>query len=1068
MLVLLQSSRHKKSLLNLATTLFVPFFFLCLFSLPTLYHACNHRDRVSLLYFSQNLSTPLNWSTSSSSSSDCCIWDGVHCDGNGWVTNLSLSSRGLRGSLSPSLANLTRLSYLNLSHNFFSGSVSPSFLSSFDQLQTLDLSFNHLTGNLPTSASPDRPLSLQTIDISSNLFNGDFQLSFLGLVPNLSTLDISNNTFTGLIPSSICLSYNMVKLLDFSFNEFSDQIPSGLGSCLHLEVFKAGWNQLSGTLPSDIYNILSLRQLSLPCNNISGNIDGADQIVRLANLVVLDLSFNEITGQLPQDIGNLRNLEQLILYKNNISGPLPSSMTNCINLRVLNLRDNHFEGELTAIDFSKLVQLNTLDLGGNKFSGNLPMSLYSCTSLTAIRLTTNQLEGQILPEILALQSLSYLAISTNQLTNISGAFQILMHGRNLTTLLLSKNFYGEPIPDAIDSNGFQNLRVLAIGGCNLTGQVPTWFSNLKKLAVLDLSQNQLTGSIPGWLGTLPKFFYIDLSSNLFTGELPLEFITLPSLASSGPLEQVYLELPLLVQTQNSTGQFYNQISSLPPAIYLSDNNINGSIPPEIGKLQHLHVLDLSLNNFSGEIPDQLSNLTNLERLDLSRNNLSDEIPSSLTQLHFLSWFSVAYNNLEGPIPTGGQFDTFSNSSFIGNPGLCGAILQRTCHLQNEENPTSPATSKSTNLKHLLVLVLGICFGCGCVFTVLTLWCMSRRIKPRREDSNKIDPNRSSCSSNLGLTPHMVEDSSLVMLFPGNSNECKDLQISDILKATNNFDQANIIGCGGFGLVYKATLPNGTKLAVKKLSGDLGMMEREFKAEVEALSAAQHENLVSLRGYCVHDGFRMLIYSYMENGSVDYWLHEKTDGSSNLDWPTRLKILQGACRGLCYMHQICEPHIVHRDIKSSNILLDEHFEAHVADFGLSRLILPYKTHVSTELVGTLGYIPPEYGQAWVATLRGDVYSFGVVMLELLTGKRPVDVFKPKMSRELVGWVKQTRSQGRQDELFDPLLRGKGYEEEMVKVLQVACLCVNQNPFKRPTIKEVEGLLENVGAAPENPR
>ncbi|XP_042486734.1 tyrosine-sulfated glycopeptide receptor 1-like [Macadamia integrifolia] len=1065
MLVQPQSSRHDKACLNPATTLFVSLYLLFLLCLPTPYHACKHRDRVSLLSFSKILSTPVNW-TSSSSSSDCCLWDGVNCDSNGWVTNLSLPFRGLKGALSPSLANLTRLSYLNLSHNLFSDSLPPSFLSSFNHLQILDLSFNRLTGNLPASASPNRSLSLQTIDLSSNLFRGEFQLSFLGLVPNLSTFDISNNSFTGLIPSSICVNYPLVKLLDFSYNDFSDQIPPGLGGCSHLEVFEAGWNKISGPLPDDIYNILSLHQLSLPCNNISGNIDGADQIVRLANLTILDLSFNEITGQLPQDIGKLTKLEQLVLYYNNLSGPVPSSLTNCINLRVLSLRDNNFQGQLTAIDFSKLVELNSIDLGGNNFTGNLPKSLYSCTSLTAIRFTSNQLEGQILPEILALQSLSYLAISTNRLTNISGAFQILMHSKNLSTLLLSKNFDREAIPDTIDSDGFQNLRVLALGGCNLTGQVPTWLFNLKKLAVLDLSQNYLLGSVPGWLGSLPKLFYVDLSSNLFTGELPLEFTTLPMLASSVALEQVFLELPVLVQIQNSTGQVYNQISSLPPAIYLRNNSINGSIRPEIGRLQHLHILDLSLNIFSGEIPDQLSNLTNLEILNLSENNLTGRIPYSLTQLHFLSWFSVENNNLQGPIPTGGQFDTFSNSSFAGNPGLCGAILQRPCHIQNEG--TSPATSKSSNLKHLLVLILGISFGCGTVFTVLTLWFLSRRTKPRREDCNKIDSDLSSCSSNLGLATCMVEDSSLVMLFPGKCHECKDLQISDILKATNNFDQANIIGCGGFGLVYKATLPNGTKLAVKKLSGDLGMMEREFKAEVEALSAAQHENLVSLRGYCVHDGFRMLIYSFMENGSVDYWLHEKTDGASVLDWPTRLKILQGACRGLSYMHQICEPHIVHRDIKSSNILLDEHFEAHVADFGLSRLILPYKTHVSTELVGTLGYIPPEYGQAWVATLRGDVYSFGVVMLELLTGKRPVDVFKPKMSRELVGWVKQTRAQGKQVEVFDPLLRGKGYEEEMLQVLHVACLCVNQNPFKRPPIKEVEGWLENVGAAPETPR
>jgi serine/threonine protein kinase len=240
------------------------------------------------------------------------------------------------------------------------------------------------------------------------------------------------------------------------------------------------------------------------------------------------------------------------------------------------------------------------------------------------------------------------------------------------------------------------------------------------------------------------------------------------------------------------------------------------------------------------------------------------------------------------------------------------------------------------------------------------------------------------------------------------------------------------------------------------------MEREFKAEVEALSTAQHENLVALQGYCVHDGYRLLIYNYMENGSLDYWLHEKSDGASQLDWPTRLKIAQGASCGLAYLHITCEPHIVHRDIKSSNILLNDKFEAHVADFGLSRLILPYQTHVTTELVGTLGYIPPEYGQAWVATLRGDVYSFGVVLLELLTGRRPMDVCKPKISRELVSWVQQMKIEGKQEQVFDPNLRGKGFEAEMLYVLDVACMCVNMNPFKRPRIREVVEWLKNVGS------
>jgi serine/threonine protein kinase len=280
-----------------------------------------------------------------------------------------------------------------------------------------------------------------------------------------------------------------------------------------------------------------------------------------------------------------------------------------------------------------------------------------------------------------------------------------------------------------------------------------------------------------------------------------------------------------------------------------------------------------------------------------------------------------------------------------------------------------------------------------------------------------------------------------------------------VKATNNFDQEHIIGCGGYGLVYKAELPDGSKLAIKKLNGEMCLMEREFNAEVEALSMAHHDHLVPLWGYGIQGNSRFLIYSFMENGSLDDWLHNRDDDASTfLDWPTRLRIAQGASCGLSYIHNVCKPHIVHRDIKSSNILLDKELKAYVADFGLSRLILPNKTHVTTELVGTLGYIPPEYGQGWVATLRGDIYSFGVVLLELLTGLRPVPVLST--SKELVPWVLEMRSQGKQIEVLDPTLRGTGHEEQMLKVLEVACKCVNYNPSMRPPIMEVVSWLESI--------
>ncbi|KAK4780960.1 hypothetical protein SAY87_017066 [Trapa incisa] len=861
--------------------------------------------------------------------------------------------------------------------------------------------------------------------------------------------------------------------LDFSDNNFTGGVPAGLSSCSKLETFRAGINSLTGELPNDLYGATSLQEISLFLNMLTGPIDNG--ITNLTSLRIISLYSNYFTGPIPAGIGRLSRLEQLLLHVNNLTGSLPASLKDCTSLKKLYLRVNSLAGDITDFDFSNLQHLTTLDLGNNNFSGSIPRSLYSCRALTAIRLATNGLRGQILPDIVNLQSLSFISISNNSLENITGALSILSSCKNLTVLILSKNFIFERVPgDGIlaDPRGFRNLQVLGLGGCKLHGQVPNWLQSLTSLEVLDLSQNLISGSIPGWLGSFPNLFYIDLSSNLLSGGFPAEMTALPGLRSGKPPDlenQTFLELPVFVMPNNVTNQQYNQLSNLPPAIYLRNNSLTGPIPDEIGRLRSLHTIDFGHNNFSGEIPNEISSLSNLEVVDLSYNGFAGTIPPSLKSLHFLSFFSVAYNSLEGQVPTGGQFDTFTNSSYVGNPGLCGRPLSRECSNRSVVNNGAPARrSRGSVCGSIKKLVIGLSLGAVLASFILVIplaiWMVSRsRIIPDR-DSDEVEMDGISVNSNMGAaatsSAALGRDSSFVMVFRDNPNCINTLTISELLKATDNFNQANIVGCGAFGLVYKATLENGTRVAIKKLSGDMGLMEREFKAEVEVLSNARHENLVALYGYSIHHGSRLLIYSYMENGSLDNWLHEKTDGPTLLGWPMRLKIAQGASRGLAYMHQICEPHIVHRDIKSSNILLDEKFNAYVADFGLSRLILPHQTHVTTELVGTLGYIPPEYAHSWVATLRGDVYSFGVVMLELLTGKRPFEVSRTKENKELVVWVQEMRKTGRHSEIFDPVLRGKGFDDQMVQVLDVACSCVDSDPFRRITIQDVVDRLKNV--------
>ncbi|KAL8106595.1 hypothetical protein AgCh_023380 [Apium graveolens] len=668
---------------------------------------CNQLDQSSLVVFSQAISF-FNWSTSA----DCCVWEGITCDDNGRVTGLLLRSKHLRGNMHPSIGNLTYLVHLNLSDNWISGPLPPTFFTSLNQIQIIDLSSNRLSGELPVPGG--LPVTVKTLDISNNHFDGIVPSSFLSEALNLETINVSNNFFAGSIPSSICTYSPSLLRLDFSYNDFHGEIPLHLGDCPKLEALRAGFNNLSGQLPRVIYSALTLQEIFLAGNKLSGSIE--EGITKLSNLRFLSLYANQLTGIIPRSIGNLSSLEQLQLHINALNGTLPPSLMNCTSLRMLILRVNFLTGELSSLDFSKLLQLSIIDLGNNNFSGEFPPSLYLCKSLIAIRLGVNRLQGQISPEIRKLPSLSFLSISNNGLSNITGAIQNLMGCKNLRIIIFSKNFYHEAIPEAeetVDSDGFQNLQVLKMGGCNFTGSIPKWLGNLRKLQVLELSYNRIKGSVPGWFANMSYLFYLDLSGNLLQGDFPKHLILLPALSSREGAAQVdgsILELPIYVASENQ----YNHLANLPPTIDLKNNSFSGNIPVEIGQLKYIQVLDLSYNKFSGTIPDQLSNLTKLEKLDLSGNKLTGEIPASLRQLHFLSSFSVADNSLQGPIPTGGQFDTFANSSYEGNIGLCGPMTPRMC--TSSSRPIHPSARKRSD-NELDELIVGLIVGIGCGFGI---------------------------------------------------------------------------------------------------------------------------------------------------------------------------------------------------------------------------------------------------------------------------------------------------------------------------------------------------------------
>jgi Leucine-rich repeat (LRR) protein len=1020
--------------------------------------SCDPGDLKALEGFSKGLDGGVRgwvFPNATSDAASCCAWTGVTCDDSGRVVGLDLHGRKLRGELPLSLVQLDQLQSLNLSENSFRGAV-PAPLFQLKRLQKLDLSYNDLGGTLPENMS--LPL-IELFNISYNNFTGSHPT--LRGSEQLTVFDAGYNSFTGQIDPGICESSGAIKLLRFSSNLFTGDLPAGFGNCTNLEELYVEINNISGRLPDDLFRLPSLKSLSLQENQLSGTM--SPRFDNLSSLAKLDISFNSFSGHLPNVFGSLRKLEFFSAQSNTFRGPLPSSLCHSPSLKMLYLRNNSLNGGI-SLNCSAMTQLSSLDLGTNKFTGSID-SLSDCHNLKSLNLATNNLSGEIPAGFRKLQFLTYLSLSNNSFTNVPLALSVLQDCQSLTSLVLTKNFHdGKALP-MIGIHGFRSIQVFVIANSHLSGSVPQWLANFTQLKVVDLSWNQLTGNIPAWIGDLEFLFYLDLSNNSLTGGIPESLSSMKGLVtrdiSQQSTETDYF--PFFIK-RNKTGKGlqYNQVSSFPPSLVLSHNKLTGPILPGFGGLKNLHVLDLSNNNISGVIPVNLSDMSSLESLDLSHNNLTGGIPSSLTKLNFLSSFSVAYNNLNGTIPSGGQFSTFSSSAYEGNPKLCGSRLglpkcNKGINVPQTTAATMVATNKKRNKGIIFGIAIGIAIGAAFILSIAVVFVLKSRF--RRQDHTVkavTDTNRA-----LELAP-----ASLVLLFQNKDD--KALTISDILKSTNNFDQANIIGCGGFGLVYKATLPDGATIAIKRLSGDFGQMEREFKAEVETLSKAQHPNLVLLQGYCRVGSDRLLIYSFMENGSIDHWLHENPNGPSILNWPRRLQIAKGAARGLAYLHLSCQPHILHRDIKSSNILLDENFEAHLADFGLARLICPYATHVTTDLVGTLGYIPPEYGQSSVATFKGDVYSFGIVLLELLTGKRPVDMCKPKGARELVSWVTHMKKENRETEVLDRAMYDKKFEKEMMQMIDIACLCVSDSPKLRPLTHQLVQWLDNIGLSSDAPK
>lgn len=628
------------------------------------------------------------------------------------------------------------------------------------------------------------------------------------------------------------------------------------------------------------------------------------------------------------------------------------------------------------------------------------MGVRDCLSLEQIQLQGNKLTGRIPLEF----------------TNL----------RNLTNLDLSQNQFTGSIPPQLGN--CTNLQKLCLSSNLLTGELPKELGKLSQLRILNVSSNSLKGSIHSDLANCSELLEMDVSSNSLTGTIP-------------PAFGMLIKLEKLVLSENQlTGLIPSTLGNLTHLIELQmgGNNLSGRIPWEIGKVLSLQIaLNLSYNKLSGDIPTELGSLTMLEYFCLESNELYGQIPPSFANLTSLIVLNISFNHLTGPIPSSVVFQKMSVFDFLGNDALCGAPLPEACEptyflpphvdnivLQGMSMQEVVGIGASVVVTAILVIMVGACWFCR---------RSSRVFIPLEEDR--------SFASDSYFSPKA------------------DFKFQDILEATNNFSKSFVIGSGACGTVYKVVIPSQDVIAVKRLARDTNgsKLEDSFHAEIATLGKIRHRNIVKLYGFCFHPEANLLLYEYMARGSLGELLHSD---SCDMEWEIRYQIAVGAAEGLCYLHHDCKPGIVHRDIKSSNILLDENFEAHVGDFGLAKMIDVSHSKSMSAVAGSYGYIAPEYAYTMRITEKCDIYSFGVVLLELLTGQQPVQPLD--QGGDLVNWVKQALVGKEAGRILDSRLNlSKQSEvEEMLLVLKVALFCTKSSPLERPTMREVVRML--VGA------
>ncbi|KAL0360074.1 UNVERIFIED_CONTAM: Receptor protein-tyrosine kinase CEPR2 [Sesamum radiatum] len=809
----------------------------------------------------------------------------------------------------------------------------------------------------------------------------------------VTEISLDNKSLSGNISPSLSVLQNLTSLA-LPSNLISGVLPGELSKCINLKVLNVSDNYLNGSVP-DFSMLTNLEILDLSDNSFSGAFPS--WVGNLTGLVSLGLGDNDFDeGEIPESLGNLKNLYWLYLAGSNLTGEIPESIFELEGLGTLDICKNKISGNFPT-SIIKLKNLFKIELYQNNLTGEIPAGLANLTLLEEFDISANQMSGTIPHELGNLKKLTVF-----HLNSFTGEFpQNLGRYSPLNSIDISENKFSGAFPKYLCQNG--NLEKLLALENNFSGGFPDTYAECKPLVRLRISQNQLDGTIPDGIWSLPNVQVIDVCDNYFTGGIS------PGIGAALQLNE------LMLSNNRFSGELPRDIGMLTQLerIYLDNNNFSGRIPSELGALKQISSLYLEANALTGSIPSELADCPRLVDLNLASNFLSGSIPSSFSKMASLNSLNLSSNRLTGSIPR--NFDKLKLSSVdLSNNHLSGSI---------------PPYFLTVAGDKAFLGNKGLCVD--------------------DDESGTKNFKQSEADKHLG------DEKGIHSNWKLENFQQLEFDVDEIC----DMDEDNLIGSGSTGKVYRVDLKKGCgTVAVKQLWKGNGV--KLMEAEMDILGKIRHRNILKLYACLMKGGSNFLVFEYMANGNLFQALHREIKaGRAELDWYQRWRIAVGAAKGIAYLHLDCCPPIIHRDIKSTNILLDEDYEAKIADFGVAKVadqVSPGGSELSC-FAGTHGYIAPEMAYSIKVTEKSDVYSFGVVLLELVTGKKPIEEDYGE-GKDLVYWV-STHLNNRENVLkvLDHKVATELVQDDMIKVLKIATLCTSKLPNLRPSMKEVVKML-----------